>query len=1075
MFYWVSRLSALLWLLLLTGFIGYGQAVTGTIVGTVTDQNNAVLPGANVTMTNMQTNQVRNVVTDGSGNYIVLNLPIGRYQVSVELSGFKREVHKDVKLDADQKLRIDFALTAGVITEVVEVQSESLVRSETSELGEVIGEKQVEQLPINGRNFVQLVTLTTGSGTGIPGQSLHGNSPTAFRSDTAVHVNSGRADQNNFLLDGVDNNEADVNTIVVIPIIDGIQEFKVLTNNFSAEYGRSNSAIISVQTKSGTNQLHGTLYEFHRNSALDAKNFFDLPNKKIPLFIQNQFGGSAGGPIIKDRTFIFGDYQGTRIRQAQTFVTTVPTLAMRNGDFRGLGVTIRDPLTNLPFPNNIVPPGAMDPAAAALIKTYPLPNVGGTFNNFINNPILKRRDDQFDIRVDHSLSSKSSFFVRYSFNETTRFQPSLLSDTTAPAGGEEFTGILGRLSGAGNASLRAQGVSINHTYTVSQTLLNETRFGFTRFALENLPEGFGQNLAEQFGIPGINISPLTSGLPRIQIAGFAGQGPAAFLPDFTAQNMFQVLDNVTWIKGRHTFKTGMDFRRRQRNNYEAFNQQGVFLFTGALTGFPLSDFLTGFPTTTLRTLVQAFGKRSWEMAAYVQDDINATRRLKLNLGVRYEIWSPIKEVHNRQANFDLQTAKMILASEDGPLGEGLRHFDKNNFAPRVGFAYDVFGNTRTILRGGFGISFLEDGGQVVPLNLAPNYPFGITQFIGAFGRPANRLSQGLSVPVIPAPDPLNPVGNVTFVDPNYKASYTQMWTLNIQHQLPSNMLVDIAYAGSQSVKQRAQRPLNQPIPGPGPAQLRRPYFRLQPGLGDVTGTFSDGQANYHSLQVKLNRRLSGGLTFLTSYTWSKTISNVEGALNVCSGGPGNINDRRGDRSLSCQDMPHRFVFSYNYELPFGKNLRGLPRLLAYGWQINGITLLRSGTPFGLLTSIQNPLIGVAPRPDRICDGSLPRDRRTLQRFFDTSCFRAPDPIRIYGTSPRTVLRGPGQVNFDFSVLKSFELREQVRLQFRTEIFNLFNTPQFALPVRTIDQPDAGTIKETINTSRQIQFALKLYF
>jgi hypothetical protein len=1070
----VAQVALAILCLMITGngLAVHGQTVSGTIVGTVSDEKGASLPNAAVTVINIQTNQSRNTITDVEGNYTFSNLSLGQYEISVESQGFKKGLRSNIKLSVDQTLRIDFNLMVGDITEVLMVRGEApQVRSETSELGEVINREQVNDLPLNGRNFVQLVTLTTGTATGVPGQTLKGNSTIGFRSDTAVTSQSGRAAENNFLLDGVDNNEADLGSIVIIPIVDGIQEFKVLSNAFSAEYGRTNGVIISVQTRSGTNQWHGSLFEFFRNSALDAKNFFDFPDRKIPLLIQNQFGGTLSLPIIKARTFFFGDYQGTRLRQAQTFLTTVPTQALREGDFSGTGLTIRDPLTGLPFIGNIIPASAIDPAAAALVKTYPLPNRPSSVNNFINNPILTRRDDQFDSRLDHRFTARSNFFIRYSFNDTTRYLPSQLSATTAPAGGDSAT-----ITGAGNASLRTQGIAVNHTFILSPNLINETVLGVTRFALTNTPEGFGENLADEFGIPGINISETSSGLTRIIITGFAGLGPSAFLPNFSTQNMFQLQNNLSWSRGAHTLRLGGDFRRRQRSGYSTFFQQGQFVFNPTFTGHSLASFLTGYPTTTVRTILDApFDRRSWELAAYVQDDINVNRRLKLNLGIRYEVWSPVVEAHDRQANFDTTTGRMILAGEVQPPGRGLRRFDLNNFGPRFGFAYDLFGSARTILRAGFGITFLEDGGQVVQLNLADNYPFSFTQAISTFGRPLNRLSQGLLPPAIT--NPLVPSGNIKYIDPNFQAAYTQMWHFDIQQQLTENLLLDVAYAGSQAVRLRTSKNINQPMIGTGPANSRRPFFRLNPALGDVIGTFSDGQANYHSLQVKLNKRFSGGLAFFTSYTFSKTITNHEGiAANSCDTTFGaNPADQRSDRSVACIDIPHRFVFSYNYELPFGKRLKGIGGVFGRGWQINGIALLRSGSPFTPQLAVTSPVNGATVRPDLLCSGALTKSERTVQRYFDVGCFRIPDNSKVYGNAGRNLLRGPGQVNFDFSVFKKFELSEAVTLQFRMEIFNLFNTPQLGMPVRFIDTPEAGSIQNTVNTSRQIQFALKLYF
>ncbi|MCI0622095.1 MAG: TonB-dependent receptor [Acidobacteria bacterium] len=380
----------------------HSQVVTGTMLGTVTDSSGAVVAGAKVEVRNIDTNQVRSLATNSAGTYVAANLPIGNYEVAVEQPGFSRQVRTRIRLDVDQRVRMDIQLVVGERTEVVEVQAGApLIKTETSEEGQVVGRIQVEELPLNGRNFVQLVTLTTGVGFGVPGQSLHGNSPSAFRSDTAVSINAGRADQNNFLLDGVDNNEADVNTIVIIPIVDGIQEFKVITGNFSAEYGRAAGAVISVQTKSGTNEFHGSLFEFHRNAAVDAKNYFDDPNRDIPKFIQNQFGGAIGGPIVRSRTFFFADYQGARIRKGETLVGTVPTALMRTGNFSEVTSipVLRNPFGGIFF-GKIIPPGAQDPVAQSLMQLYPEPNQPGIVNNFINNPVTSRRDEQFDVRRD---------------------------------------------------------------------------------------------------------------------------------------------------------------------------------------------------------------------------------------------------------------------------------------------------------------------------------------------------------------------------------------------------------------------------------------------------------------------------------------------------------------------------------------------------------------------------------------------------------------------------------------------------------------------------------------------------
>ncbi len=1063
------------------------QVDTATLVGSVVDATGAALPGAAITVTNMETNLSFKAITDEFGNYTVTPLRPGRYMISAELSGFKKAIRAGVKLEVNQRARVDFVLEVGEIVEAIEVTADvSMVQSESSSLGTVISERPIKELPLNARNFVQLATLVPGVTQGGPGAIGSGARPDDPRPFSSLFVNGVRESSNNFLFDGVDNNDRIHTTIGVRPSVDAIEEFKVQTNLYSAEFGRNAGAIVNVVTKSGSNRFHGSVYEFHRNSALDARNFFDPPGK-TPLFIQNQFGWSLGGPIVRDKTFFFVDYEGFRQRKARTFLRTIPTLEMRRGDFRGTGITIFDPSTTRPnpsgpgfirdpFPDNQIPPERIDQVARRLAALYPVPNRPGLVSNFIFNPVRRQDTDQFDVRIDHRLTEHDDFFARYSFNNTDTINPPSLPGL---AGGEQFLFH-------GPSRLRPQSLVVTETHVFRSDLINQFRFGYNRINLRVLPFFFGRKLAEEFGISGINNDQFSSSMPAFAIAGFGGLGQSRWVPIFKTINTYQFTDSLSYIRGRHSLKFGVQFLRPQQMHMQHDSPRGTFSFSGTFTNNPISragtgsafaDFLLGLPSFTLRTAqISPTYLRRLEFSFYVQDDWRATDRLTLNLGLRYELFTPMVDKFNRITNFDFTTGRMLIAGLDTTRTAGVK-LDANNFAPRFGFAYSL--DRKTVLRGGYGVSY-----DLVPLwdqlfNFPFNKPFAIATdpFF-----PQNRLSDGLSVPDFGnvVEEAKRPSGFIRFVPRDIRTPYVQHYNLNLQRELSHDLLLSVAYVGTLGRKLSWLYNDNVPPAGPGPLQARRPFFNIAPGVVGLLGTHNEATSSYHALQLSAERRFSRGLGFLGSYTYSKWIDQANSPGGVGNPGPSpqDLFNRRAERSRSSNDIRHRLVFSYLYELPLGFGKRwlntGPASHILGGWQISGITVIQSGPPFSVFTFFSRSNTGVGNRMNRIAGGRLPRSRRSVEQYFDASAFELP-PLFSFGNAGRNILEGPGSVNFDLSLLKNFRVSEGRRLEFRVEIFNLFNTPQFDLPVSASPSPAFGRIVNTRGEPRELQFALKYEF
>ena len=1080
------------------------QAVSGTILGTVKDTTGAIVPGATVTVTNTNTGFSRSVVSDQHGEYNAPSIPTGTYSITAEITGFKKVSKTNVILGVDQKVRIDVALEVGGMEEIVEIQAETpLLNTASSDLGQTIVEEQIKTLPLNGRNFVSLTRTVPGILRGNPGDNIDGAGSLAWRASASFSANGQRTRDNNYMLDGVDNNETWLQTVVIFPSVDAIEEFKLQTSTYSAEFGRSLGGVVNLQIKSGTNEYHGSAYEFLRNDQFDANNWFNNKNgRKKPDFSQHQFGATLGGPIIKDRTFFFADYQGYRVTSGQTLLSTVPTEAMKQGDFSALNRVIYDPLTGQPFPGNRIPQSRWDPAGANILnQLYPVANTGGTvaangqtINNYLVNPNLERQDNQFDIKLDHRLSTNNRFFVRYSYQKTHRFFPPYLPHGDA---GTNF--------GAGDGNIKGQGIAFNDTHTFSPNLLNEFRFGWTSIKFLMTPIDFGTDLASQVGIPGININDVTSAMTQLTFQNIRNLGANGNQPLITNQNDFQIFDNVTSIKGRHTLKLGGSVTFRSREILNADSITGVFAFNNNMTsncagtvtgctlnsntGFDVASLLLGYATTKTRNMFDAgtYTEKRPEYAIYAQDDFRVNSKLTLNLGVRYEVYVPWLEILDRQSNFDETTGTFVVASDGATIGgvdvgRRLQTYSKGDLGPRVGFAYDIFGSGRTLVRGGIGMFWTFTPGGTSS-SKAQNPPFlqstALTASPNTNFSPSLIVSQGLPDP--PGVDPTRPPSGTTrsIFDINFRDAYTFNWNINVQQQIGTNYMLELAYAGSRGRQYTLKdNPNEAPATvGVTNSNVNRPYAAVSPALRDVGQNSSTGVLDYHGFFAKLQRRFANGVSLLTSYTFAKSMdynSGNDGLVTVL-----NVYNIPGyNRAVSDYDIKHTISVSGIYELPFARQNKILG-----GWQTSGLVYWRSGYPF-TVTSTQGMLsTGTGNRPNLVGEPVLADP--TIDKWFDPAAYQqTADTSGTWGDVGRNTLRGPEQFNIDMALIKMTRFG-RFNLELRAEAFNLLNHPQFAArPNSTIGNAAVATITALLQnpscatcgtTERQIQFAAKLAF
>ena len=1084
--------------------------------GTVTDSSGAVAPGARVTVTNVDTGARREAISNDAGLYDLPLLPAGNYTIVVSKEGFKQAAREGLRLEVNQITRIDFVLQVGAVTETVEVQASTpLLESSTSSIGYVIESRVVSDLPLNGRNFVQLALMgpgVVGVGFSASGTIGSGTRPDDMRPGTELFSNGNREQSNNFMLDGVDNNFRRNGLITLRPSVEAIREFKIQTNLFQAEQGRNPGAAVNVITKSGTNQWHGSAYEFFRNDRLDARDFFNdkRPGVNKPPFRQNQFGASLGGPIQHDKLFFFTNYEGYRKRRGTiTSVNTVPTEAMRRGDFSAVR-DVFDPFTVRPqtgtssgfvrtaFVGRQIPASRFDAVAGRLIQAYPLPDRPGLTNNQSTNPVQVQDWDQGDARTDWTGWKDTTLFGRFSRQDTFTQPPSTFG--LRPVPGVDAPMSLGADGTfAGNSNLVAYHAVIAGTHVFSPTLLLDARMGYGRFNLHHLKVGadLGAHLGEKLGIRNSNQGPFSDGVPIIAPSGYTGIGGPSSLPTIRLENTFNPVVNLTKIHGNHSLKFGMGLIRRHIIDFQTNRGDGRFNFDRTFTSDPNNTGATGetmasFLLGTASAIEQDFllvwaGIRTMEIGSFVQDDWKVTSRLTLNMGLRYEYTPPPVEVADRWANFDIRTGKMLIAGFNSDRRAGVS-MDGNNWAPRFGFAYRL--RPTTVVRGGFGIFYNTQGNGSAVFRLHRHLPFGPinVEDINQFNANPRRVQDGFS-PIPPLdfkPLAENAAGSFNAVPQNYKTGYAQQFNFGMEQEVPSwGLVVKGAYVGNLARQVDSVFNINNPDPGPAPPAQRRPLRNVAPNVISVSWGDTTGVMNYHSLQLSAEKRFSATLGFISAYTWSHSIDNVPLQQGGGSDGPvpQDIRYRFLDRGTSGFNMKHRFTQGLHYALPVGHGRRfelgpGWANQALGNWQVNLGLTIQSGLPFTptLATAVSN---AGGSRPDRLGSGELESGRDPV-RWFDTS-FNTPGAAwatprqYTYGNGGRNILRGPGRSDVAFSVFKEFSARERYKVQLRGEFFNLFNHPQFDLPNASIGNPNAGRISATVGTPRDIQLSLRLQF
>ncbi len=1145
----------------------YGQA-TGSFFGTVTDKSGSAVSGATVTVTSQSTGAIRQTVTDDAGHYNINLLPVSVYTVKVEYKGFQTTETKDLKLQVDEQRELDFSLAPATVSSSVEVVASAVaVETANPTLGQVITSQQVSQLPLNGRDFVQLASLTPGTTQETNPNSFFtsgASSEVAARGSFSLSVGGSRPNSTDWLLDGADDNELTAGGIAIYSSIDSIQEFKVLTYNYSAEYGTRAGPTVLLTTKSGSNDFHGSLFEFFRNTDLDAKSFFATSTEKFNL---NQFGGSIGGPIRKNKTFFFVDGEQKYQRYGITFLGLVPTEAMRNGDFTN------DPFGNpaalLTNPNvvgaadphfrcdssgnplplspandgsqvsggtdcNKIPTGLLNPIAQKMINLYPLPNLtGNSTSNFLDEPVRSLNETKFDVRVDQNLSSSDNIFARFSYDQAVSY---------VPGGAPGFASANAFASNQGIAN-HARSVAIGETHVFSPTTVNQFTFGYSRIFDYITSQGTGTCESTIIGIPGANTScggsagtecqGFSCGLTSTQFGGgYWALGDRGYAPFQGGTNIFSMNDSFDMIRGKHDIKIGMNIRANQMNVGTEGFQDGYWVIDGPFTGNPQADFLLGvsglaihdqtFPSDSSYKGGPVTGRRWKIYRPYVQDDWRVTKNLTLNLGVAWDLTTPISEAAWRQADLVASTGQLLIPGEPGIGPTAGIQMNWTAFEPRIGGAWKVMGSDKTVFRAGYGM-FHDSAWSMGAQGLWQNPPFfaesdvfgGSTPYCAfATSYCATVLKEtpsGINISdgfeIFPTrPNPATFTGALLSQPTNFKLGMVQQYNANIQHELPGEILLTVGYAGSKGrhvLVYGNDLNTNGPtgcVPGsgytlgclPNGAQYIAFPSSYPYAFNTIYCVCDSGQTLYNSLQIKAETKSSRhGIYALIGYTYSRTYDNglSDGLGSVLSAPYFPLpNWSRLDWGLSQINLNNSFTASVIYDLPFGKGKKfgsdwnNVTNSLLGGWQVTLIEKITSGFPVPLIDSVNNSGVFFQNgngddynRPNYVAGCNVGAASHSSLQWINASCFPAA-PAGQLGNANRVPATGPDFVNTDFSLIKTFALPwENMGLNFRAEFFNLFNHAQFGMPVNDISAPGFGAVNSTVNNPRLIQLALKLTF
>ena len=1121
-------------LLLMSGARTDAQVTTADIVGTVTDPSGAALPNAQVTATNVLTNESRTAQTNANGDYSVVALPVGTYSVTVQATGFKKFSASSIALATGDRARVDAKMEVGEVTQTVEVKESAApaLQTDSSTVGGLVTEQATQDLPLNGRNFMKLAQIVPGANQGSPSSITSGTRADDRRQSNEVSVNGQSDSVNNKMIDGLDDNERAIGTIGVQPSIDAIQEVRVLTNLYTADIGRTAGAVVNIITKSGTNSFHGSAFEFLRNDIFDARNYFDPATiGPKPEYRQNQFGGSLGGPIKRDKTFFFGDYEGLRIVQALTVPTAiVPTACelgraacngvTQLGNFSDLSTQIYDPSNGAPFAGNIIPIGRINGVSKNYAALFPSPNLAAAPGaaNYAANPIMTQFATTFDARVDHRFNDQNYISGRYTFNNVNTLTPgdfpavSVAGLNIQPGG--DLSGTINQL--AGTSTERAQNAAASFTHTFSPNLLLQLNAAYLRIAIISNPVDYGTNASQALGLTGINVNQSASGLSWVNFNGnvYNPLGSEQFLPIHYFDNTTQYSSSLNWTTGNHSVKFGVALIRRAFTAFQSQFPMGQFIFdrtqtanAGGSGGNAFASFLLGtqFSSSRILSLVSP-GYRTWEPSAYVQDDWRARPWLTLNLGLRYDIFTPWTEVRDRISNFNPANGAIIVAGQSGSRTAGVTT-DYGDVSPRIGFAATI--GHGMVVRGGAGLSFF-------PPQTGSQYQLKNPPFTSNFAGQAGQIWTN-PLPAAVANSATNPAGVITGIALDLRNSYVYQTNLLIEKEFGGNV-ARIGYVGEFG----HHLPVNPDIdqlntPGPEAAgtklltapNVNQPYFSADPNVTHVIDEETIGKSHYNALQASFDRRLRAGLTASANYTYAHEIDNTP-ALNQgveCAVGlhcivdavssTYTVNGLQYDEGNGTIDIRHRVAVAANYDLPFGKTATGAERQFIAGWQVNGVATWQSGLPFSVTEA--TPISQTTLPGNNNLGGSRPNvvanlvpANPSVGQWFNVNAFQL-QRIGTLGDEGRNQLFGPPQRRFDLSLFKDFHIWESVSLQFRTEVFNLFNTPNFSVPNSSLSQVaaagtpsgfapnlNAGNFGKITSTAadanpRQIQFALKLLF
>lgn len=1084
---WLKKIFSLvkqaLWTVLILASMNnvaiLAQNTTADVVGTVTDNTGAAVPGAAVELTNIDTQEKRTVTAGSGGEYTFTLLKPNRYSLKVTAPGFKVFTIDSFSLAAGDRAREDSHLDVGSNSETVTVEATPpALHTDTAALITTVTEKATQELPLNGRNYINLVQVTPGATEGLNNGLASGNRPDDRRLTSSVSVN-GQADViNNQLIDGMDNNERVIGSIGVRPSVDAIEEVSVQSNVFTAEVGRSAGAIINVITKAGTNDFHGTAYEFFRNDVLNAQPFKFGAAIPKPKWRQNQYGGSVGGPIFKERTFFFADYEGyDQVRGLNPLQTTVPTVFERNnpGNF-----TDNPAMTNKQVTT-------FDPVGMQYFNLFPLPTGGSLTNNYTAAPSNTQFSKTADGRLDHRLGNGDLLYLRYTYNGVDTSIGGLFPAVSAAGTTIYPGGNLG--SYAGPALSRAHQAQLNYVHTFTPNLLLELKAGYTLLNNAQYPLNYGTSINQSFGQPNINTSTRTAELSPVTINQGANLG--AHPPIVYLENTWQYAGALNWTKGKQAIKIGAGLIRRQDTITQTDSASGSWTFTD------FSTLLSGdYLNASRNWILYQPRNRAWEPHAFFQDDVHVSANLTLNIGIRYDLFTPYTEINNILSNFDTGLAKIVVAGQNGIGSSGNIRTDYSNLAPRIGFAYTPL--PRTVIRGGFGMTFapenMTSGAALVNQPFTATYG-PVTQSTAAAGY--SKFANGLPAPV--PNSATNPSGSVSAaVDPHFKSTYIEQFNLTLEREFAGNV-ASLSYVGELGRRvafylsdYNAATPNSQSYANPNDTTTASPklssfnyntlrrFYAEQPGITSIPYWTDTATSSYHALQAVLKRRLSKGLDLQVGYTWARGLDDAETISNDGGNGFGSVASliptlEYGNSNL---DVRQRVTGTFNYSLPFGNSLHGFTGVLAKGWQANGVVVWNTGMPFSETNLVNRsgtrPGSSTSDRPNMVASGKL--HHPTINEWFDTTAFQF-QKVGLVGNQHRNQLYGPGLQRVDLSLFKNFPIMERLNLEFRTEAFNVLNTAQFAFPTAVLGNSANGTISSTANAynPRILQFAARLKF